>query len=123
VHPLFPVDEFLSVRSNPPVLTRYSKKLLELLGITIEAIYDYYSEANQKILNVDPSQLSISTGKIVIGETSSEPMMVVWTGSSFVVAPTSTRLVATEEAVEEIDGSIASNKFRCKYGMLDIVRR
>jgi hypothetical protein len=122
-HTLFPVDEFLSVKSNPPALTRFSNKLLELLGITIEVIYDYYSEANQKILNVDPSQLTISMGKLMIGQVSNEPMMIVWTGAGFVVTPVSTRLNALEEAIEEIDGSIAGNKFRCKYGMLDIVRR
>jgi hypothetical protein len=121
-HPLFPVDEFLSVKSNPPILTRFSNKLLELLGITIEAIYDYYSEANDRILNVDPSQLTISRGRIIIGEVPDEPMMVVWTGAGFVVVPTSTRLVPPEEAVEEVDGSIAGGQFRCKYGMLDIIR-
>lgn len=122
-HPLFPVDEFLSVKSNPPILTRFSNKLLELLGITIEVIYDYYSEANERILNVDPSQLSIARGRLMIGQVPDEPMMVVWTGAGFVVVPTSTSLVASEEAVEEIEGSIAGSKFRCKYGMLDIVRR
>lgn len=122
-HALFPADEFLLVKSNPPLLTRFSNKLLEVLGITIEVIYDYYSEANQKILNVDPSQLSISRGRLVIGEVPDEPMMIVWTGSDFIVAPTSTRLFEQEEAVEEIDGSIAGSKFRCKYGMLDVVRR
>lgn len=122
-HQLFPVDEYLSVKANPPIVTRFSNALLELLGITIEAIYDYYSEANQRILNVDPSQLSISKGKLVIGEIPSDPMMIVWTGASFVVMPTSARVVAPEVAVEEVEGSIAGGKFRCKYGMLDMLQR
>lgn len=122
-HPLFPVDEYLQVKATPPMLTRYSNRLLEVLGITIEVIYDYYSEANQRILNVEPSQLSIARGKLVIGEISSEPMMIVWTGSSFVVSPTSTKLVSPEVSVEEVEGSITGGQFRCKYGMLDIVRR
>lgn len=122
-HPLFPVDEFLSVKANPPMLVRFSNALLDLLGFTIEAIYDYYSEANQKILNVDPSQLSIARGRLVIGEIPAEPMMIVWTGAGFVVVPTSTKLVSPEVAVEEVEGSIAGGQFRCKYGMLDVIRR
>ena len=122
-HPIFPTDEFLSVKSVPPIITRYSKKLLQLLGITIEVIYDYYSESNKKVLNVEPSQLSISKGRLIIGEASSEPMMIVWTGAGFIVVPSSTKLVSSEKAVEEVEGSITGGKFRCKYGMLDIVRR
>ena len=122
-HPLFPADEYLSVKANPPMLTRFSNGLLDLLGMTIEVIYDYFSEANQRILNVEPSQLSISKGRLVIGEIPAEPMMIIWTGTSFVVVPTSTRLVPPEVTVEEVDGSIAGGQFRCKYGMLDIVRR
>ena len=122
-HPLFPVDEFLSVKSVPPLLTRFSYKLLQVLGITMEVIYNYYSESNKKILNVEPSQLSIARGRLVIGEASSEPMMIVWTGAGFVVVPSSTPLISQEEAVEEAEGSITGGKFRCKYGMLDIVRR
>lgn len=122
-HPLFPADEFLSIKVNPPVLTRFSNDLLELLGITIESIHDYYSAANPKILNVEPSQLSIAKGKLVVGEISSEPMQVVWTGTTFVVTPTSIKLIPPEVAVEEVEGSIAGGQFRCKYGMLDIIRR
>jgi hypothetical protein len=122
-HPLFPADEYLQVKATPPMLVRFSNKLLEVLGITIEVIYDYFSEANQRILNVEPSQLSIARGKLVIGEIPSEPMMIVWTGATFVVSPTSTKLVPPEVAVEEVEGSIAGSQFRCKYGMLDIVRR
>jgi hypothetical protein len=122
-HPLFPVDEFLAVKSVPPILTRFSHKLLQVLGITMEVIYNYYSESNQKILNVEPSQLSIAKGRLLIGEAPSEPMMIVWTGAGFVVVPSSTPLVSQEEAVEEAEGSIAGGKFWCKYGMLDILRR
>jgi len=122
-HPLFPADEFLSVSGAPPILTRFSNKLLQLLGMTIEVIYDFYSQADQRIFDVDPSQLSISKGRLCIGETPSEQMIIVWTGAGFVVAPASTRLVPPEEAVEEVEGSITGSKFRCKYGMLDILRR
>lgn len=122
-HPLFPTDEFLSGPGVPPILTRFSSKLLQLLGITMEVLYDYYSQANERILDVDPSQLSISKGRLCIGETPSEQMVIVWTGAGFAVVPSSTQLVPPEEAVEEAVGSITGNKFRCKYGMLDIIRR
>jgi len=122
-HPLFPTDEFLSVTGVTPIITRFSNKLLQVLGITMEIIYDFYSQANQKLLEVDPSQLIISKGKLCIGETPSEQMAIVWTGVGFVVIPSSIKLVPPEEVVEEAVGSITGNKFRCKYGMLDIIRR
>ncbi|NMA51928.1 MAG: hypothetical protein GX949_02825 [Peptococcaceae bacterium] len=122
-HPLFPADEYLEVRANPPIIVRFSNKLLETLGITMEVIYDYYSASNERILNVDPSQLTISRGKLMIGKASTEPMMIVWTGSRFVIMPTSTKLAEDEVAVEEVDGAVASGMFRCKYGMIEIVTR
>jgi len=123
-HPLFPTDEFLLLPNvTPIVITRLSWKLLQVLEITMETIYEFYSKSNQKLLEIDPSQLSISKGKLCIGETSSEPMVIVWTGASFVVAPSSIKLVPPEEVVEEAVGSITGGKFRCKYGMLDIMQR
>jgi len=122
-HSLFPTDEFLSVAGVNPLVTRFSHKLLEVLGITMETIYDFYSKSNQQLLEVDPSQLSISKGKLCFGEASTEEMVIVWTGANFVVAPTSIKLVPPEEVVEEAVGSITGNQFRCKYGMLEIMRR
>lgn len=122
-HPLFPADEFLLVKGADSVLTRFSNKLLQLLGMTIEVIFDYFSEANQQILNVDPSQLSISAGRLIIGEVPAEQMNIVWTGADFVVAPASSKLVPPEETVVEIEGSITGGQFRCKYGILNIMRR
>lgn len=122
-HPLFPTDEFLSVPGNPPIVTRFSGKLLEVLGITMERIYEFYSKANQKLLEVDPSLLSISKGRLCIGETPAENMSIVWTGAGFVVIPSSSKLVPPEEVVEEAEGTVTGNRFRCKYGMLDIIRR
>jgi hypothetical protein len=122
-HPLFPTDEFLSIPGVTPIVTRFSDKLLQVLGITMETIHEFYSKANQKLLEIDPSQLSISKGKLCIGETPSEQMAIVWTGAGFVVVPSSIKLVPPEEVVEEAVGSIIGSKFRCKYGMLDIMRR
>lgn len=122
-HPLFPADEYLEVRATPPILVRFSNKLLETLGITMEVIYDYYSATNERLLSVDPSQLTISRGKLMIGKASTEPMMIVWTGSRFVIMPTSAKLAENEVAVEEVDGAVASGMFRCKYGMIEIVTR
>ena len=122
-HPLFPVDEFLTVKSVDPILTRYSQKLLELLGITIETIYEHFFEANQKMLDIDPSQLSISKGRLIFGEIVGEQMNIVWTGKSFVAAPASAKLLPPEETVMEIEGSIVGGQFRCKYGMLEIIHR
>jgi len=122
-HPLFPADEFLKVSGSSGMVTRYSKELLRLLDITMEVFYDYYSQANEEMQDIDPSQLSISKGKLRIGEMPSEEMMIVWTGTGFVVIPSSTKLAPPEEAVEEAVGTITGNKFRCKYGMLDIIRR
>ena len=122
-HPLFPTDEFLATLGVKPIVTRFSSQLLQVLGITMETIFEFYSQSNQKLLEVDPSQLSISKGKLCIGETPSEQMDIVWTGSGFVVVPSSIKLVPPEEVVEEAVGSITGNKFRCKYGILDIIRR
>ena len=122
-HPLFPADEYLEVRATPPILVRFSNKLLEALGITMEVIYDYYSAADERLLNVDPSQLTISRGKLMIGKASSEPMMIVWNGTKFVIMPTSTKLAENEVAVEEVEGAVASGMFSCKYGLIEIVTR
>ncbi len=122
-HPLFPTDEFLAVKSVDPILTRFSNKLLKLLGMTIEVIYDYFFEANQKILDIDPSQLSISKGRLIIGEKPAEQMNIVWTGDGFVIIPASSKLVPPEEVVIEVEGSITGSQFRCKYGILNIIRR
>lgn len=122
-HPLFPTDEFLALPGATPLVTRFSHKLLEVLGITMETIYDFYSKSNQQLLEVDPSQLSISKGRLCFGEAPTEQMAIIWTGSTFVVAPISLKLVPPEEVVEEAIGSITGNQFRCKYGMLDIMRR
>jgi len=122
-HPLFPTDEFLLIPGVTPIVTRFSSQLLQVLGITIETIYEFYSQSNHKLLDVDPSLLSISKGKLCIGETPSEQMVIVWTGAGFVVVPASLKLLPQEEVVEEAVGSITGSKFRCKYGMLDIIRR
>ena len=122
-HPLFPADEFLLVKGVEPLLTRFSNKLLQLLGMTIEVLYDYFSEANEQILNVDPSQLSISKGRLIIGEVPAEQMNIVWTGADFVVVPASTKLLPSEEVVMKAEGSITGGQFRCKYGMLNILLR
>jgi hypothetical protein len=122
-HPQFPADEFLSVKGIAAEPVRFSYKLLQLLGMTIERIFEHFFEANQKLLNIDPSQLSIAKGKLIFGEYATEQMNVVWTGDSFFVAPASTKLLSSEELVVEIEGSIVGGQFRCKYGMLDILRR
>jgi hypothetical protein len=122
-HPVLPVDEVLAVPSVPPVLTLFSFKLLEVLGITIEVVYDYYARANKSLLEVDPSQLYISSGRLWVGMTPDEPMVIVWNDSTYVVMPSSTEFSAREMVVEEAAGSIVGNKFRCKYGVLDISRR
>lgn len=122
-HPLFPADEFLLVKGVDSVLTRFSNKLLQILGMTIEVIFDYFSESNQQILNIDPSQLSISRGRLIIGEVPAEQMNIVWTGADFVVVPASSKLMPPEETVVEIEGSITGSQFRCKYGLVNILRR
>jgi hypothetical protein len=122
-HPALPSEEFLTIAGTNSTVTRYSTKLLDLLGMTIEALYDFYAVSDRRIMELEPSQLSISKGRLCIGEIPSEQMMVVWTGSDFIVAPSSLKLSAHETAVEEIEGSITGSKFRCKYGMLDIKRK
>ena len=122
-HPLFPADELLSVKSVNPKLVRYSNELLKLLGMTIEVIYDHFSEANEKIQQIDPTQLSISRGRLIIGEVPHEDMNIVWTGRSFVVIPAAAKLLPSEQVVVEAEGSITGGQFRCKYGMLNILRR
>lgn len=122
-HRLFPTDEFLSITGATPIVSRFSSKLLEVLGITMETMYEFYSQSNQQLLEIDPSLLTISKGKLCIGETPSEQMVIIWNGTGFVVVPSSIKLMPSEEVVEEAVGSITGSKFRCKYGMLDIIRR
>lgn len=120
-HPILPVDEYLMAPGVPPVAVRFSKRLLDILGITIETIYEYYSSSDDRLKEIDPSQLSISKGKLCIGETLSDPMMVVWNGVYFCIMPKTSKLKPSEEAVEDITGSLIGNKFRCKYGIFDVI--
>ena len=122
-HPSFPADEFLSIKGIASEPVRFSNKLLLILGMTIEKIFEHFFEANQKLLNIDPSQLSIAKGKLIFGLYSNEQMNIVWTGNSFLVAAASTELQTNEEIVVEVEGSIVGGQFRCKYGMLEILRR
>jgi hypothetical protein len=119
-HPVLPVDEYLTITGTNDTVTRYSIRLLDMLGMTIDSLYDFYSISDKRLMDLDPSQLSISGGKLLIGEIPSEKMVVVWSGTDFVAAPASAKLAGHEEAVEEIEGALTGGRFRCKYGMLEI---
>ena len=119
-HPLLPTEEYLSIVGAEKIITRYSVALLDLLDMTIEALYDFYSLHDKRLVDLDSSLLTISKGRLCIGDRPEEQMVIVWTGADFVVAPLSLKLSRNETAVEEIEGAITGNRFRCKYGMLDI---
>ena len=118
-HPKLPADEFLFIAGTWDRVVIFSNKLLEIIDIDIDAIYNFYSKYDKRLEEVDVSQLKIKNGRLCIGDRATEDMHVVWTGNDFIVTKVSAKLEAGEVPAVEVDGSIAGKKFRCKYGMLD----
>ncbi|MDR3237978.1 MAG: hypothetical protein LBT84_05695 [Spirochaetia bacterium] len=118
-HPKLKADEFLFISGtwDKPVI--FSKQLLEILDMTIEAIYKFYSKYDKRLEDVDPEQLVIKNGRLCIGNRPTDDMVVVWNGNDFIVTAAAAKLGPNDVSVVEVDGAITGKKFRCKYGMLD----
>lgn len=118
-HAKLPADEFLLISGTWDKIVIYSSALLEILGITIDTMFNFYSKFDKRLEEVDPTQLAVRMGRLCIGNRPDEDMVIVWTGHDFIVKPAKAKLPSGEVSVVPIEGSITGMKFRCKYGMLD----
>ena len=118
-HPKLPADEFLLISGTWDKVVIYSSALLNLLGMTIDAMFKFYSKFDKRLEEVDPTQITVKKGRLCIGNRAVEDMVVVWTGRDFIVKPAKASLTGAEVSVVPVEGSITGTKFRCKYGMLD----
>ena len=118
-HPKLPATEFLLISGTWDRVVIFSDKLLEVLDMDIDTIFNFYAKYDKRLEEVDATQLVIRNGRLCIGNKPTENMHIVWTGRDFIVTTASAKLEPGEVAVVEVDGSIAGKKFRCKYGMLD----
>lgn len=114
-----PADEFLLISGTRDRVVIYSSKLLNILGMTVEAMYNFYSKYDKRLDDVDPSQITVERGRMCIGSIAQEEMIIVWTGADFIVTPAAGKLRDGERAVITVEGALTAKKFRCKYGMLD----
>lgn len=115
----FPADEYLFISGTFDRAVIYSTKLLDSLGMTVEAMYNFYSKYDKRLEDVDVSQITVNHGRMCIGSIATEEMLVVWTGEDFIVTPADAQIREGEVKVVKVEGAIAAKKFRCKYGMLD----
>ena len=118
-HPKLPATEFLLISGTWDRVVIFSNKLLDILDMDIDAIYNFYSKYDKRLEEVDATQLTVKNGRLCIGTKATEDMHVVWTGRDFIVTKVSAELGPEDVSVVEVDGSITGKKFRCKYGMLD----
>lgn len=121
-HPQLPVDEVLEISGAGELIAGFSNRLLEILGMSIEAISGFFSKSDERIAGVSADQLSISKGRLCIGCRPTEEMSIVWTGYGFVVSPSADKVGRNESRVCSIDGTVTGGKFRCKYGNMEIRR-